>query len=283
MSSIMFHSLISVSFFFLLLRRPPRSTLFPYTTLFRSPADLPATRPRATPAPRRRHGVGLHPHAAVRERVWSVGGPPLRHGLHAVPRRSVRVARLDHPARGAPPVRVRRARAGFRHAGRPPSRESRCPHRADQPRAPCRRASFRRLVCRIAQRGCGAGSARRSSTTRRTGAVRRRPWAASATGTAPGRRLAELELRARPGAPLAARPGSPFARNRLPHEWIVIHGDIDRGPPSPSATPRGLRRDTSAALCPYRSTLPVRPIGDRESLLESLTNAPSPHAGSRLT
>src|SRR2546430_7147508 len=95
--------------------------------------------------------------------------------------------------------------------------------------------------------------------------------------------LAELELRARPGAPLAARPGSPFARNRLPHEWIVIHGDIDRGPPSPSATPRGLRRDTSAALCPYRSTLPVRPIGDRESLLESLTNAPSPHAGSRLT
>src|SRR5204863_9880793 len=118
--------------------------------------------------------------------------------------------------------RVRRARAGFRHAGRPPSRESRRPHRADQPRAPCRRASFRRLVCRIAQRGCGAGSARSSSATRRTGAVRRRPWAASATGTARGRRLAELELRARPGAPLAARPGSPFARNRLPHERIVI-------------------------------------------------------------
>src|SRR5438034_8152340 len=27
----------SFSFFFLMLRRPPRSTLFPYTTLFRSP------------------------------------------------------------------------------------------------------------------------------------------------------------------------------------------------------------------------------------------------------
>src|SRR2546429_2522033 len=26
-------------FFFLMIRRPPRSTLFPYTTLFRSPAD----------------------------------------------------------------------------------------------------------------------------------------------------------------------------------------------------------------------------------------------------
>src|SRR6201998_4501004 len=29
----------SLSFFFLMIRRPPRSTLFPYTTLFRSPAD----------------------------------------------------------------------------------------------------------------------------------------------------------------------------------------------------------------------------------------------------
>src|SRR4029450_1165514 len=29
---------ISHSFFFLMIRRPPRSTLFPYTTLFRSPA-----------------------------------------------------------------------------------------------------------------------------------------------------------------------------------------------------------------------------------------------------
>src|ERR1022692_5014369 len=28
--------LVSLSFFFLMIRRPPRSTLFPYTTLFRS-------------------------------------------------------------------------------------------------------------------------------------------------------------------------------------------------------------------------------------------------------
>src|SRR2546426_4680780 len=28
---------MSISFFFLMIRRPPRSTLFPYTTLFRSP------------------------------------------------------------------------------------------------------------------------------------------------------------------------------------------------------------------------------------------------------
>src|SRR5262245_62420955 len=31
-----FYSLLSVFIFFLLIRRPPRSTLFPYTTLFRS-------------------------------------------------------------------------------------------------------------------------------------------------------------------------------------------------------------------------------------------------------
>src|SRR5256885_9378051 len=30
------HGLYSVIFFFLMIRRPPRSTLFPYTTLFRS-------------------------------------------------------------------------------------------------------------------------------------------------------------------------------------------------------------------------------------------------------
>src|SRR3712207_9403867 len=32
-------TLLVLSFFFLMIRRPPRSTLFPYTTLFRSPPD----------------------------------------------------------------------------------------------------------------------------------------------------------------------------------------------------------------------------------------------------
>src|SRR6266568_3488124 len=32
------HSYVHIFFFFLMIRRPPRSTLFPYTTLFRSPA-----------------------------------------------------------------------------------------------------------------------------------------------------------------------------------------------------------------------------------------------------
>src|SRR2546430_14016327 len=39
-------------FFFLMIRRPPRSTLFPYTTLFRSPCRRPARRPTALLAAR---------------------------------------------------------------------------------------------------------------------------------------------------------------------------------------------------------------------------------------
>src|SRR5215471_19373878 len=41
-------------FFFLMIRRPPRSTLFPYTTLFRSPATAvrPSTGCASIPPPR---------------------------------------------------------------------------------------------------------------------------------------------------------------------------------------------------------------------------------------
>src|SRR5437899_11165475 len=35
---------ISFYIFFLMIRRPPRSTLFPYTTLFRSPGEAPVWR-----------------------------------------------------------------------------------------------------------------------------------------------------------------------------------------------------------------------------------------------
>src|SRR5438093_8365103 len=35
-------------FFFLMIRRPPRSTLFPYTTLFRSVHSRPTSNPRHT-------------------------------------------------------------------------------------------------------------------------------------------------------------------------------------------------------------------------------------------
>src|SRR5215469_7454377 len=51
-----------LSFFFLMIRRPPRSTLFPYTTLFRSPwpPALPGADPgnRAPPRSRARRAAG---------------------------------------------------------------------------------------------------------------------------------------------------------------------------------------------------------------------------------
>src|SRR6266436_8511035 len=40
------------SFFFLMIRRPPRSTLFPYTTLFRSPLRRAQSRPGVHLLPR---------------------------------------------------------------------------------------------------------------------------------------------------------------------------------------------------------------------------------------
>src|SRR5947209_8889167 len=50
-------SLLVLSFFFLMIRRPPRSTLFPYTTLFRSilVSVLPSN---ARPTIVRRHATG---------------------------------------------------------------------------------------------------------------------------------------------------------------------------------------------------------------------------------
>src|SRR3712207_9330398 len=53
-----------VSFFFLMIRRPPRSTLFPYTTLFRSPGLGP---PPAPPRPSRTGGRHLRRAAPPRE------------------------------------------------------------------------------------------------------------------------------------------------------------------------------------------------------------------------
>src|SRR3989475_13335390 len=53
-------SLFFLFFFFLMIRRPPRSTLFPYTTLFRSPHGLPSGELAAAGrALRERHEQGV--------------------------------------------------------------------------------------------------------------------------------------------------------------------------------------------------------------------------------
>src|SRR5229473_8673867 len=48
-------------FFFLMIRRPPRSTLFPYTTLFRSRQVVAQSYRTATPARRQRHPALARP------------------------------------------------------------------------------------------------------------------------------------------------------------------------------------------------------------------------------
>src|SRR2546421_11729055 len=53
---VLHHPVLFLFFFFLMIRRPPRSTLFPYTTLFRSPAlkASPRTMKPTTPFSRTR-------------------------------------------------------------------------------------------------------------------------------------------------------------------------------------------------------------------------------------
>src|SRR2546428_7412621 len=55
-------SIIFYSFFFLMIRRPPRSTLFPYTTLFRSD---PAVISRGPGTPERASGWSKHRRVVV--------------------------------------------------------------------------------------------------------------------------------------------------------------------------------------------------------------------------
>src|SRR5256885_12934868 len=58
-----------LAFFFLMIRRPPRSTLFPYTTLFRSGRRLNHHSPASTVSPSRRSCVADAYSAAVIERI----------------------------------------------------------------------------------------------------------------------------------------------------------------------------------------------------------------------
>src|SRR3712207_7578248 len=57
-----------------MIRRPPRSTLFPYTTLFRSSTQLPAERDHRLDVSPRAHRQKHEPHRASRPNgsVWTV-------------------------------------------------------------------------------------------------------------------------------------------------------------------------------------------------------------------
>src|SRR2546425_12338811 len=87
-------------FFFLMIRRPPRSTLFPYTTLFRSAPDRPAVR-RPLGGVARRIGGGGGQRLAKR-RHERLAPPPRRADTIDRPRARSR----DHPRLGASARRV---------------------------------------------------------------------------------------------------------------------------------------------------------------------------------
>src|SRR3712207_7519065 len=76
-----------VSFFFLMIRRPPRSTLFPYTTLFRS--SLLHTMGRL----RRPSAWGYA------GQLWAISGWSSLPRLHTLPQRTLVLAGDDDPIR----------------------------------------------------------------------------------------------------------------------------------------------------------------------------------------
>src|SRR5471032_3100526 len=99
-------------FFFLMIRRPPRSTLFPYTTLFRGPdhcrARTDAVRQRSGPAgaPDRGHREQSRPQATA-----GLGGFRLLQRIQSRSARSTRHRRLCRArTRQAPDSRERKSR-----------------------------------------------------------------------------------------------------------------------------------------------------------------------------
>src|SRR2546429_5199175 len=119
-----------VFFFFLMIRRPPRSTLFPYTTLFRSPGVLPQPHERRRrderqrPEIERREGGRERGSRGERQRRAQRRELKSRQAVAACrPRSGGGVGRPPHVAtpgpRGAPPGGGRRPRA-------PPAAPRRC-------------------------------------------------------------------------------------------------------------------------------------------------------------
>src|SRR3989441_8369423 len=103
-------ALLALFFFFLMIRRPPRSTLFPYTTLFRSPRDREAKGPvparlgrtdRDVGRPSTGGAAGPRPHAAgARGRADRRGEPARWARQHHGDRGADRFG--GHPARRHP-------------------------------------------------------------------------------------------------------------------------------------------------------------------------------------
>src|SRR3712207_9503913 len=96
-----------------MIRRPPRSTLFPYTTLFRSATAGRARGPPLVPRPHPRRGDRLPPPDERPPPPVRAGGPPPAPGAGGVRR----------GARGGPLLRRRRALRSEEHTSELQSRQ----------------------------------------------------------------------------------------------------------------------------------------------------------------
>src|SRR3989449_949611 len=168
----------STSFFFLMIRPPPRSTLFPYTTLFRSlePCGFDRQEPGRLIPPWSPPQAGAR--VQRRHTARRIGAPPTRWpGAQAEPPLRTGPEQLGDPVRGGGPPAVRSRRSGenpFRAEPEAvPEGRRRAPHvrpALDGPPAAvqgCRRAEHvrhpagRRRVERRRERGrAEAGAAR---------------------------------------------------------------------------------------------------------------------------
>src|SRR2546430_8962634 len=84
-----------------MIRRPPRSTLFPYTTLFRSRPDVPGPTPDE---------AGSNEHGGIPRKPGAISGPRVRRARHhdPGPHEAARLADEGRPARRAAGSRAAR-------------------------------------------------------------------------------------------------------------------------------------------------------------------------------
>src|SRR2546430_12400931 len=119
--------MVHLFFFFLMIRRPPRSTLFPYTTLFRSlrPLVHEARPRRLTPGS---HTLALGSHTLVLPQTRSAAGPSRPIGLPraALPERDDEQLLHSVPPGCSPQPPSRPPRANARPRG-PSPHKSRAP------------------------------------------------------------------------------------------------------------------------------------------------------------
>src|SRR5215208_2597334 len=243
-------------FFFLMIRRPPRSTLFPYTTLFRSPLRPPGGVAGSVRGLRvRRAGAARRGDAAARARARArvpragARAPRRRHGdeagaarggARAVRRRRPRRPAGDADGREGPPLRGRPARSSDRRrhvarAPRLPRRGAHLPadHAARGPQRP-RRARPRARPDVPAR--CAADRPR--GTTRRRAVPRRgaRPAARARLPAVPPSRPDQHERPcARAGAAGARGSRRRPRRRRCPRPGPAV--------PPPRPLPRAPRRE----------------------------------------